>query len=76
MEAAERAPAEGVSVWYDGACPLCSREIALLRRLDREQTITFHDLSLTGDDAALPKPRPALLARSKVDSTVRSAVSS
>ena len=24
-----------VKVWFDGACPLCLREIALMRRLDR-----------------------------------------
>ncbi|MBU4433081.1 MAG: DUF393 domain-containing protein, partial [Alphaproteobacteria bacterium] len=24
-----------VIVWFDGACPLCLREIALMRRLDR-----------------------------------------
>jgi len=23
-----------LTVWYDGACPLCLREIALMRRLD------------------------------------------
>ena len=30
-----------VTVWYDGACPLCVREIALMRRLDRRRTIRF-----------------------------------
>ena len=24
-----------LEVWYDGACPLCTREIELMRRLDR-----------------------------------------
>lgn len=34
-----------LTVWYDGACPLCSREIALMGRLDRSDAITFVDLS-------------------------------
>ena len=34
-----------VEVWYDGACPLCRREIALIRRLDRAGRIDFIDLS-------------------------------
>jgi predicted DCC family thiol-disulfide oxidoreductase YuxK len=28
-------------VWYDGSCPLCIREIALMRRLDRAGRIDF-----------------------------------
>lgn len=32
-----------VTVWYDSACPLCSREIALLRKLDRRGRIAFVD---------------------------------
>lgn len=52
-----------VTVWFDGACPLCTREIALMRRLDRAGRIAFVDLaaSCTGDDG-LPD-RAALLAR-------------
>ena len=30
-----------VTVWFDGACPLCVREIALMRRLDRRGQIDF-----------------------------------
>jgi len=30
-----------VTVWYDGECPLCLREIALMRRLDRRNAIRF-----------------------------------
>ena len=63
MEAADRERRNGVSVWYDGACPLCSQEIALLQRLDRGGTIAFHDISRPGDDERLPKPRAELLAR-------------
>ena len=30
-----------VTVWYDDDCPLCVREIRLMRRLDRRQAIDF-----------------------------------
>lgn len=51
----------GVTVWYDGACPLCVREIALMRRLDRRGAISFEDVS--SPDAVCPVDRRALLAR-------------
>jgi predicted DCC family thiol-disulfide oxidoreductase YuxK len=50
-----------VTVWFDGSCPLCSREIALMRRLDRRQSIAFVDIGRR--DAACPIDRSALLAR-------------
>ncbi len=50
-----------VLVWYDGGCPLCRREIALMRRLDRRGAIDFVDVS--SGDAACPLDRAALLAR-------------
>jgi len=34
-----------VEVFYDGECPLCWREIKLLRRLDRKDHIQFTDIS-------------------------------
>ncbi|MGB3795104.1 MAG: DUF393 domain-containing protein [Alteraurantiacibacter sp.] len=34
-----------VTVWFDGACPLCRREIAGLRKLDRREAIDFVDIS-------------------------------
>jgi len=34
-----------VTVWYDGACPLCVREIALMRKLDRRKAIIFTDIA-------------------------------
>ena len=30
-----------VTVWYDQHCPLCLREIALMRRLDRRSAVDF-----------------------------------
>ena len=49
-----------VTVWHDGGCPLCRREIALMRRLDRRGRIAFVDVT---DAAACPLDRAELLAR-------------
>jgi predicted DCC family thiol-disulfide oxidoreductase YuxK len=48
-------------VWHDGACPLCRREIALMRRLDRRGAIRFVDVS--DASTSCPIDRAALLAR-------------
>jgi predicted DCC family thiol-disulfide oxidoreductase YuxK len=48
------------TVWFDSACPLCVREIALMRRLDRAGRIDFVDL---GGDGTCPIDRAAMLAR-------------
>lgn len=50
-----------LTVWHDGACPLCRREIALMRRLDRRGAITFVDAS--GPGSVCPIDRDAMLAR-------------
>ncbi len=50
-----------LTVWYDGACPLCIREIALMRRLDRAEKIAFIDVAPEG--APCPIDRQLLLAR-------------
>jgi predicted DCC family thiol-disulfide oxidoreductase YuxK len=50
-----------VTVWFDGACPLCQREIALMRRLDRAGRIAFVDV--TTPDTVCPIDRSTLLAR-------------
>lgn len=34
-----------LTVFYDGACPLCSREMALMKRLDRKQRLRLCDFS-------------------------------
>lgn len=51
-----------VKVWFDGACPLCIREIALMRRLDKRGAITFIDVA-QGADPSCPIDRATLLAR-------------
>lgn len=50
-----------VIIWYDGGCPLCTREIAMMRNLDNRKAITFIDA--TADDLACPIDRVALLSR-------------
>ena len=48
-----------VTVWYDSQCPLCVREIALMRRLDKRGAIDFIDV-YTG---SCPLDRETLLER-------------
>jgi len=50
-----------LTVWYDGACPLCLREIALMRRLDRRGAIAFVDVA--NPETSCPLDRAELLAR-------------
>jgi predicted DCC family thiol-disulfide oxidoreductase YuxK len=50
-----------LTVWYDGGCPLCRREIAIMRRLDGGGAIRFVDA--TSDDVYCPTDRAQLLAR-------------
>lgn len=39
------APGKSVEVFYDGDCPLCVREINMLRWLDRRRRIQFTDIA-------------------------------
>ena len=48
-------------VWYDGGCPLCRREIGMMRRWDRNNAIDFVDIA--SDDSACPIDCATLLAR-------------
>ena len=41
-----------IEVFYDGDCPLCMREIRLLRQLDQRQRVRFVDIAAEGFDAA------------------------
>jgi len=41
-----------LAVFYDGACPICAREIALMRRLDRHGRLAFFDFSSPDYDVA------------------------
>ena len=40
-----------VEIFFDGACPLCRREVSWLRRLDREQRILLTDITASSFDA-------------------------
>ena len=42
-----------LEVFYDGACSLCSREIGMLRKLDRKDRILFTDIAAPGFDAVV-----------------------
>ena len=66
---------DSVTVLYDGACPLCRREIGLYRGLDAMQPVEWRDVSAA--DAVLPDggTRDAYLARfhvQRADGTVLS----
>jgi predicted DCC family thiol-disulfide oxidoreductase YuxK len=50
-----------LEVWFDGDCPLCRREIAVMRRLDRRGAITFIDVA--NGQGSCPIDRADLLAR-------------
>lgn len=40
-----------IEVFFDGACPLCAREAAMLRRRDRRWRIRFTDIAAPDFDA-------------------------
>ena len=41
-----------IEVFYDGACPLCMREIRMLRGRDRRRRLRFVDIAADGFDPA------------------------
>ena len=51
-----------LTIWFDGSCPLCTREIKLMKRLDRRGAIDFIDVAASGV-ADCPVDRAELLAR-------------
>ncbi len=52
---------KSVTLWYDSACPLCLREIAMMRRLDWRKRIVFIDLM--DNTLTCPLDRDVMLAR-------------
>jgi len=53
-----------LELFYDGECPLCSREVAWLRRMDRKQRIQLTDIAdKSFDPATLGVTHEDLMAR-------------
>lgn len=50
-------------VFFDGACPACSKEIALYQRADRQQAIDWLDVAQASGGLSLPLPQETLLKR-------------
>jgi predicted DCC family thiol-disulfide oxidoreductase YuxK len=55
------------TVYYDGACPICSREIAQYRRFQGAEWLDFVDVTACGENGLGPDlSRDAALARMHV----------
>jgi predicted DCC family thiol-disulfide oxidoreductase YuxK len=53
-----------IEVFYDGGCPLCRREISMLRRRDHAQRIRFTDIDAPGfSPDSVGRTREELMAR-------------
>ncbi len=61
-----------VKVWYDSECPLCLREVSLMRRLDKRGAIEFIDASTA---QGCPVDRRDLLKRFHAQERGKPAVS-
>lgn len=52
-----------LTVFFDGACPICTREIALMKRMDQQRQLEFNDFSAVDYDVASIDVSPAELGR-------------
>lgn len=50
-----------LQVFFDGACPICWREVALLRRLDLRGRIEFTDIAAPGFEAPPDRTQAELM---------------
>ena len=52
-----------LELFFDGECPLCRREVAMMQRLDRRKRIVFTDIAAPGfDPAPLGRDHATLMA--------------
>jgi len=57
-------PSTRLEVFFDGDCPLCMKEIAFVRRLDKKSRVLFTDIAAPGFDAAsIGRTHDDLMAR-------------
>jgi ubiquinone biosynthesis monooxygenase Coq7 len=63
LQPAEPCAGAALTVLYDGACPLCRREIALYRGLAADRPLAFVDVSDASASLPLGADRARLLAR-------------
>jgi predicted DCC family thiol-disulfide oxidoreductase YuxK len=54
-------PTPIVTVYFDGSCPLCTREISIMCKLDKARAISFVDIS--SSSSVCPLSPAVLLAR-------------
>lgn len=54
-----------LTVYHDGACPLCSAEIALYRRARGADAVAFVDVSTFGSDTPIEPDLPGDTARAR-----------
>lgn len=53
-----------LEVFFDGDCPLCTKEIRFVRRMDRKARVLFTDIAAPGFDAArIGRTQEDLMAR-------------
>ena len=63
LSPATRADPTLLTVLYDGACPLCRREIALYRGLSSKESVCYVDVNATNFPLPVSVSRSELLAR-------------
>jgi predicted DCC family thiol-disulfide oxidoreductase YuxK len=63
MSKTDPSGADSLAVFYDGACPICRREISVYRNLDPLQPVEFCDVSQSSSPLPAELPRQQALAR-------------
>ncbi len=58
MVLSEFAPSSKLKVFYDGLCPVCSKEIDIYRRKDKSSQIDFIDITTSRFDSKAEKLDP------------------